>query len=245
MMRGFVSYSSVIKRFIMATRCLKLNLCLLLLLPSFAFACKDPVVLVHGNTGSPSDWQNTVTELKARGYRDNELFLPDWGSKFCAGCNNHSGTEEVPVREAISAALNSSCSGEIDVIAHSMGVTLAAQQIDKLSVSNRVDSFVGIAGAWRGLWSCGVYPFNVFSSTCGRYGLSIQSPFLDSLANVPLASRVFTIRSNIDQIVCGTGVCTVGGIHSSRIPNEQQSFSFVLGHFGLQSDTFELQADLL
>jgi triacylglycerol lipase len=30
-------------------------------------ACRDAVVLVHGNTGAPSDFDNTYNELRARG----------------------------------------------------------------------------------------------------------------------------------------------------------------------------------
>ena len=217
----------------------------LLLVSHSALACKDNVVLVHGNTASPSSWQNTVNQLTANGYSSAQIYTPNWGSKTCAACNNHSGWEETPVRNAIQSAIANSCTGRIDVIGHSMGVTLAAQQIDKLGVFQQVDTFIGIAGALRGLWTCGTYPFNVPSSTCGRYGLSISSPFLDSLYGVPLADNVYSFKSNIDQIVCATGFCTVGGIHSSRIWNEDASYTFVLGHFGLQTDTAAQQVSLL
>lgn len=208
-------------------------------------ACLDSVVLVHGNTGSPGDWDNTYQQLRAEGYASAAIFRPDWGSKSCAACNNHDGAEEIPVREAIEAAIASSCSGKIDVIGHSMGVTLAAQQIIKLGRQDRVDAFVGVAGAYRGLWSCGTYPFNVYNSTCGTYGLSVSSPFLDWLYGQPLAGRVYSIKSWSDQIVCATGVCTVGGIHSSRIAGERATYSYPYGHFGLQEYTYEAQVALI
>lgn len=210
-----------------------------------ALACKDAVVLVHGNTATPASWDDTYNYLLSNGYSSSEIYKPDWGSKNCAACNNHSGSEETPVRQAIQSALASSCSGKIDVIGHSMGATLAAQQIDKLAVANQVDTFVGIAGAFLGLKSCGYYPFNVWSSTCGSAGLSVGSPFLDSIYNVPLASKVYSIKSYIDQIVCATGSCTVGGVHSSRIANEDGTFSYALGHFGLQTDTAVKQYQLI
>ena len=149
-------------------------------------ACVDNVVLVHGNTGSPSDWENTYDLLKANGYQDSEIFRPSWGSTYASN-NNHSGSEETPVKNAISDALVSSCSGKIDIIAHSMGVTLAAQQVIKLGKSNQVDTFVGIAGAYRGLWTCGAYPWNVYTPTCGVNGLSVSSPFLDWLYGKTIA----------------------------------------------------------
>lgn len=209
-------------------------------------ACLDSVVLVHGNMGHPSDWNNTYQALLDDGYSGNQIYRPDWGSKFCAACNNHSGSEETPVRNALSNALAASCTGKIDVIGHSMGVTLAGQQISKLGISGQVDAFVGIAGALRGLNSCGVYPFNVPTSTCGYWGLSVSSPFLDDLFGTHFATRVYSIKSYFDQVVCLTGFCTVGGIHSSHIWNEDQSFTFnQYGHFGLQKNTSDLQLQLL
>ena len=208
-------------------------------------ACKDNVVLVHGNTASPSSWENTLNELYSRGYSANQIFNPSWGSKYCPTCNNHSGSEETPVRNAIVNAINSSCTGKIDIIGHSMGVTLAAQQIDKLAAASYVDTFVGVAGAMLGLRSCGVYPYNVWNSTCGSAGLSISSPFLDGIYGVPLGDKVYSIKSFIDQIVCSTGSCYVYGTHSSRIWNEDATYTYSLGHFGLQTDTAIQQVNLI
>jgi triacylglycerol lipase len=175
------------------------------------FGCKDTVVLVHGNTATPASWDNTYNLLLSQGYSSADIYRPDWGSKYCASCNNHSGSEETPVRQAINDAIANSCSGQIDVIGHSMGATLAAQQISKLAAASYVDTFVGVAGAFRGLYSCGIYPF----------------------------------KSNIDQVVCATGVCVVYGVHSSSIWNEDASFTYSLGHFGLQTDTSQKQIDLI
>lgn len=210
-----------------------------------AQACKDAVVLVHGNTGSPSDWSETYGELLDAGYSAAQIQRPDWGSKSCAACNNHNGSEEDPVVDAIVEALAVSCSGKIDVIGHSMGATLAARQIADYNLSGQVDTFVGVAGAFRGLWTCGTYPWNVWSSTCGYWGLSVSSPFLDWLDGKALGNRVYSIKSWSDQVVCATGVCTVGGIHSSRISGENATYSFPYGHFGLQSYTASFQADLI
>lgn len=142
-------------------------------------------------------------------------------------------------------ALAASCTGKIDVIGHSMGATLAAQQIVKLGIAGQVDTFVGIAGAFRGLYSCGIYPYNVLTSTCGSYGLSIGSPFLDNLYGDTFGSRVYSIKSYIDQVVCSTGTCLVYGVHSSSIWYEDASYTYNLGHFGLQTDTADLQVSLI
>lgn len=207
--------------------------------------CRDAIVLVHGNTSQPSSWNNTYDGLLQAGYQGNEIFRPSWGNSTCAACNNHQGDEEIPIRNALNSALARSCSGKIDVIGHSMGATLAAQQIIKLNLSSQVDTFIGIAGAYRGLWSCGRYPFNVPTSTCGYFGLSVNSPFIRSITNQPLAAKIYSFKSWFDQINCATGICTVGGIHTSQIAGENSSISFNYGHFGLQSNTASEQLDLI
>lgn len=205
--------------------------------------CRDAVVLVHGNAGSSSDWDNTYHELMAEGYSAQEVFRPNWGSS-CAACNNHYGSEETPVRNAISAAIAQSCTDQVDIIAHSMGVTLAIDQILDLNAKSQIDDFVGVAGALRGLRSCGYYPFNVANSTCGYWGLSIGSPFLNSIYGEQFAKNSYSIKSWSDQIVC-MGGCTVGGVHSSRIWNETATYTFSYGHFGLQAYTSQLQVSLI
>ena len=208
-------------------------------------ACIDNVVLVHGNAGNPSDFNNTYNALRARGWAANQIFRPSWGSKTCAACNDHAGSEEAPVENALIDAIASSCTGRIDVIGHSMGVTLAAREIDKFALKPYVDSFVGIAGAYRGLWSCGTYPWNFLTSTCGGQGLSIGSPLLTGLAGKKPGARAYSIKSWSDQIVCSTGVCTVGGVHSSTVPGENASYTYVTGHFGLLTNTASKQVDLV
>lgn len=208
-------------------------------------ACRDAVVLVHGNTGKPSDWDNTYVELRARGWAASEIFRPSWGSKTCAACNDHSGGEETPVINAMVDALAASCTGRIDVIGHSMGATLAAREIAKHGLRAQVDAFVGVAGAFRGLWTCGTYPWNVYTSTCGYWGLSVSSPLLDGLHGRRFGDRVYSIKSWTDQVVCATGVCTVGGVHSSSIWSENVSYTYATGHFGLLTGTATLQVDLL
>jgi pimeloyl-ACP methyl ester carboxylesterase len=218
--------------------------CLLLSASVQSLACKDAVVLVHGNAGSPSDWNNTYSELLYRGWSAGEIQRPSWGSG-CAACNNHSGSEEDPVVDAIVDALAVSCTGRIDIVGHSMGATLAAKQVADYGLEAEVDTFLGVAGAFRGLWSCGVYPWNVWNSTCGYWGLSVSSPFLDALEGQPLGDRVYSVKSYADQVVCATGTCTVGGIHSSRIVGEDATYTFPYGHFGLQSYTASFQVDLI
>ena len=208
-------------------------------------ACVDAVVLVHGNAGKPADFDNTYNELLRRGYAAGDIFRPNWGSKTCAACNDHDGSEIVPVKDALNQALARSCTGKIDIIGHSMGVTLSIKSVLDLGVAGRVDAFVGIAGAYRGLRSCGTYPYNVATTTCGSWGLSISNPFLNGIHGKRMAGRIYSLKSNSDQIVCYLGNCTVNGVHSSSIANENASYTYSTGHFGLLTETAAKQADLI
>lgn len=208
-------------------------------------ACRDALVLVHGNTGSPADFDNTYNELQRLGWAASEIFRPSCGSKACAACDDHDGSEEAPVREALVDALAMSCTGRVDVIGHSMGGTLAAREIHRYGLGASVDAFVGVAGAFRGLRSCGTYPYNIANSTCGYWGLSISSPLLDALYGRRFGSRVYSIKSYADQVVCFGGVCTVAGVHSSSIWNENASYTYGYGHFGLLTYTATRQVDLI
>ncbi len=221
-------------------------LVLLLLLPAVpALAtCHDTVVLVHGNTGSPADFQNTYNLLRQQGWSDAQIVAPNWGNKNCAACNDHNGSEETPIKTAISSAIAGSCSGHIDVIGHSMGVTLAMHEIDKLNVSSKVDVFIGIAGAVHGLWSCGMYPYNVATSTCGSWGLSVSNPFLQSLAGHRFGAKMYSMKSLSDEINCYAS-CFVYGVHTSTIPGEDYSFTYPYGHYQLLWLTAADQVSLL
>ncbi|MBI1892145.1 MAG: lipase [Burkholderiales bacterium] len=207
-------------------------------------ACLDNVVMVHGNTGYPSDWNNTVTELKARGYVDSQIYRPNWGSKVCAACNNHGSSNTSPVKSSLQSAKAASCTGKVDVIGHSMGVTLAMKAINELGYSGYVNTFVGVAGAQHGLNSCGVYPWNVWTSTCGSNGLSIDSPLIKSVKGKRYGAKMYSIKSWIDEVVC-MGSCYVWGSHTSNIDSQNATYDFALGHFGLQRYTTTTQASLL
>ena len=207
-------------------------------------ACLDNVVLVHGNTGSPSHWNSTVSTLKGRGYLATQLYLPNWGSKTNAGSNDHGATNTSVVKSSITAAYASSCTGKIDVIGHSMGVTLAMKAINELGYAGRVNSFISVAGAQHGLNSCGVYPFNIQSATCGSNGLSIDSPLIQSVRGKRYGARMYSVKSWIDEIVC-IGSCYVYGWHTSNVDLQNASYDYALGHFGLVTYTTSRQADLI
>jgi pimeloyl-ACP methyl ester carboxylesterase len=107
----------------------------------------EPVVLIHGNGAGPSTWYYTVKKLKANGYSDYYIVKPSWLSSSNASYNDHCGSELDKVKSALKTAYSRSRTGKIDVIGHSMGVTLGGKAIRDLNYRSKVRTFVGIAGA--------------------------------------------------------------------------------------------------
>lgn len=211
---------------------------------------KDPIVLVHGNTGYPSNWDNTVNHFLQHGWTLDKIIRPNWGLKTCATCNDHEGEELETVKSALQYALSISTTGMIDVLGHSMGATLAAKAILDLNIADRVNTFVGIAGAFRGLHTCGIYPNHVGVPACGEWGFSINSPFINSLTNKRFGKYQYIIFSWVDEIICncGTGYdiscCYVDGEHTSLpdVIDDYKSYnSSPYGHFGVLLYTYEDQ----
>jgi triacylglycerol lipase len=196
---------------------------------------RDPVVLVHGNGASPSSFRNTVAALKSLGYTDAEIFAPDWGSKSCLVCNDHCGAELTAVSRALDAALAYSPTGRVDVISHSMGVTLAARAIADGGHAADVDAFVGIAGGFRGLNACRGSYTPACSSSCG---LQPGGTFVRSLTRRRFAARQYVFYSLSDMAICGGfGGCFVGGVHASVPEVSDGSFRYGLDHIQLLLDT--------
>lgn len=217
---------------------------LVLLAANARGACLDNVVLVHGNAGYPCDWNNTINALKGHGYIDSQIYRPNWGSKLDPAANDHGPADIKPVKAALVTALAHSCTGKIDVIGHSMGVTLAMKSINELHYAGRVNAFVGIAGAQHGLHSCGVYPNNFPTATCGADGLSIDSPLVESVQGKRYGAKMYSIKSFADEVVC-IGGCNVNGSHTSNIDLQDSSVTYELGHFALLSLTAGKQVELI
>lgn len=212
---------------------------------AIAPACREAVLLVHDSGGSPADLAATDQALRESGYYATDIVQASWGNASCTACNDHAGSEPAAVAAALEQALRQSCIGRIDVIAHGMGVTLAAQQVAALGVADRVDAFIAVGGALRGRNACGRYPFHLPTPSCGAYGLSVGSPLLRELEGRRFGHRVYSIKSYLDEWVCAGG-CFVGGSHSSNVWGQDESWTFnQYGHLGLLQQTAPLQRQLL
>jgi pimeloyl-ACP methyl ester carboxylesterase len=192
-----------------------------------------PIIFVHGNSdkaygdlGWQIGWKYPIQYLMMNGYTSAELYTTTWGPAdiLFADDQYHSREYLTRIRTFIEAVLNYTKAEKVNVVGHSMGVTLARKAIqggvgeDILdggfydlgrSLKDRVDTFVGIAGANWGLVDCYT---DFLIPTCATVngffpGIApgpIQlSAILTDINYVggPEAGFVFTIYSLTDEVI--------------------------------------------
>lgn len=242
----------------------------------------QPVILVHGNSdqalgmkdGVPLGWSATLRYLLDQGYTPAELYATTWGPANPAKATEqvHSWEYISRLRAFIEAVLAYTGADKIDLIAHSMGVTLARKaikggltedpntgQIRDLGppLTQRIDSFVGIAGANLGLSSCfwstwsyptcsvelGFFPgYSLFGWVRGLSGFLTE---LNSTEGFEGEHR-YSIWSRDDQVVGYGGL--VYGRQTSRIPGqegEQVLNGYPYGHFCVRDLTAPVQLRMI
>ncbi len=235
---------------------------------------RQPVIFVHGNGdralgGSLGGWEDSLAYFNRQGYRRAELYATTYGPANPALSSGyyHSRDYLTHVRAFIEAVLEYTGADSVDIIAHSMGVTVARKAIRGGSASDRlaggsyslggpltamVDTFVAIAGGNRGLASCYYTPgLPTCGTTNGFYPGSLlfgvvvgQSDFLRDLNSASRYEGAFrySIWSRADQVV--SGACLVWGHNTCRLPGhtgEKSYSSAPYGHFGLRDLTAAVQ----
>jgi triacylglycerol lipase len=205
-----------------------------------------PVIFIHGNSDKAlgdvfgqTGWTASVNYFKSNGYKGAELYGFTWGpaNALLSAEQCHSYTYLSQIRAFILAVKQYTGAEKVDIIGHSMGVTLARKAIkggncfDEITgtyknlgspLTTIVDAFVGIAGANKGLVSCyviggatktcdnttGLYPGYLFWGM-GPYGVS------DILVDINSQQKyegryIYTIWSTVDEVI-GYG-CLVYGL---------------------------------
>ena len=229
----------------------------------------QPVIFIHGNSDSAlgtvspyTGWTSSITYFKSQGYTSAELYATTWGpaDPAQAAQQYHSKAYMTRLRAFIRAVKAYTGATKVDIVCHSMGVTLARKAIKGgsaydaaaggmynlgASLTSSVDTFVGISGANRGLTACyysgpttptcsdvnGFYP-GYLIGFYGPYDVSSILVDMNSTSHYE-GSYVYTIWSQVDEVI-GYGTI-VYGESTCRIPgqNGEVVFSSVpYGHFG-------------
>ena len=139
-----------------------------------ASACtptRTPVVYIHGNgdsaisfdmppgavTGYTTPANSVYDELKARGYKDCELFgitYLDASERGAPQNNYHKPAKYQILKTFIDAVKTHTGRTQVDIVAHSMGSSMALAMVKYYNYSGSVRRFVNIAGGLRGLNTC-------------------------------------------------------------------------------------------
>jgi triacylglycerol lipase len=237
-------------------------------------AAREPVIFVHGNSdralgGSMDGWDDSVAYFVSRGYRRAELYGTTYGpaSALYSSQYYHSREYLTQVRRFIEAVLEYTGAAKVDVIGHSMGVTVSRKAIlggwanDLIDggdyylgapLTSRVDTFVGIAGGNLGLASCYATPgVPTCAPTNGFYpgylfGFSVVN-MSNILTDINATSRYegafrYSIWSTVDEVA--GGACLVWGRNTCRVPGhtgEKVFSTYPYGHLGVKKHTASVQ----
>ncbi|CDW74664.1 lipase [Stylonychia lemnae] len=135
-----------------------------------------PIVFVHGNSDvavGTNDWQfgftKTIQYFMQNGYSQQELYATTWGNgNYSLGeFESHDQKRVMLIRKFFEAVLAYTGQSQIQVISHSMGVTLSRRALKGGKVSNsketydvgpaltaQVDTFISLAGGNYGVYTC-------------------------------------------------------------------------------------------
>lgn len=226
----------------------------------------QPVIFIHGNSDSAlgqssifTGWNSSIDYFKSQGYKTSELYAMTWGdaNPALSAYQYHSKPNLQKIRAFIQAVKAYTGATKVDIVTHSMGVTLTRKAIlggsgnDAAnggsynlgaSLTSSVDTFVGIAGANWGLVSC--YQTGGSTPTCaatnGLYpGYASGSPpwgLSNILYNVNYSGShyegnfVYTIWSTADEVIGYGNV--VYGRYTSQIPGQNGEKRFTAYPYG-------------
>ena len=176
---------------------------------------ENPVVFVHGNTHDACDWSDHATRFLDRGYRGDQL----WAITFAAESPTHDEMAR-QLEDFVANVRAETGAKTVDVVGHSLGVTgvrvwmadsaIFADVDERLDVGigpryDRVDTFVGCAGANEGTTTCGPgcsrgsganRPCGVISTDCNQPGEPLY--VLNNPDETPGDVDYYTLRGNLD-----------------------------------------------
>jgi pimeloyl-ACP methyl ester carboxylesterase len=209
-------------------------------------ANKTPVVFIHGNGDEARNWDypsstgvaSVYDTFRSLGYNDCELFGINWLSsseRSQPQYNYHEPSKAELLADFIWDVKAYTGSSKVDVISHSLGVTMALFAIDDGGLWSSVRRFIGIGGGMRGLTNCYWTGYaNPYAPVCGSQNIynsdifgfyphswSTWNPrmgnggFRDDPAG--LSTLFYTLRADIhDQVLCGT-TSSVSGCEDSAL----------------------------
>ncbi len=135
---------------------------------------RRPVVFIHGNGSNAGSWITFGEYLLYQGYAPSELWAISYLDFLGGGSANGNLANLEDIDFFISAVITYTGSGQVDLICHSLGVTVGRAWLKAYDTFPQVSHFVGIAGANHGVAFCAG---DTLSTICKELGHP-QSEFL-------------------------------------------------------------------
>ena len=240
----------------------------------------DPVIFIHGvgdkalgSIPTQTGWTASYAYFVENGYTEAELYATTWGpaNDAEAATQYHSEAYVMQLRQFLEAVLAYTGATKVDIVAHSMGVTLGRKVVlggpanDEVAgaydvgapLTSRVDAFVGIAGAKLGVVACylaaGSTPNcdaadGFFPGTESGATVSGRSAFLDDLLATQgyEGAYRYSLWSTVDEIIGYADL--VYSTPTSELPGETGEVEYQSApydHFGLKDLTTATQLSLV
>lgn len=162
---------------------------------------ETPVVFVHGNGRTANDWVRHASHLLENGYSGDAL----WAVTFPHDATPHEEMAAI-LNEFIENVLEVTGASEVDIVAHSLGVTGVRNWFYEYDGPERTERFIAIAGANGGL------PLYLRSLPVGgdrlQSILSFLNPYRGKLATLNERKaysdvETYTLRGRYDGLFLG------------------------------------------
>ncbi|MFA5939211.1 MAG: chitobiase/beta-hexosaminidase C-terminal domain-containing protein [Sinimarinibacterium sp.] len=158
-----------------------------------------PVIFIHGNTVSARFWLPAREYFLDAGYQPNELWALGygWDNVRYFDSNDLSVESIERIVDSVTGYLSKTSGREVrqvDIVAHSLGVTLVRQWMKQTNSWHRVRNFVAACGANDGVWTA--WPDARGQNRVVSYELAPDSPWLAQLnrgGETPGPTRYMTL----------------------------------------------------
>jgi triacylglycerol lipase len=233
MIRGFISLS--------------VSIVLLLVLVSPAGAAKrvtsasekDPVVFVHGFTGSSSSYDDMKQWLVSQGWPSNYLFAIQYSDT--TGSNVKNANE---LQSFIKNVLRQTKASKVDIVAHSMGGLSTRYYVKYLDGAQKVDDVItlgsphhGTNSSYFGLWTEGAREMVPGSAFLNDLNSVDESPNGSDPASVIQYTSIYSSADTVinpytSSIIDGADNVEISGVSHSGLLTESSVRPLILN--GLQ-----------
>lgn len=168
----------------------------------------NPVVFVHGWSGSDSNWTEMIDDFRSDGWTDDELhaWQYDWAQSNVAIAEQ--------LASEVEQVLDSTGADAVDIVTHSMGGLSSRYFLKVLGGTAQVDDWVSIGGPNHGTSAA----YACWTTSC--YEMRYESEFLTDLNagdETPSGADYGTFRSPCDEVINPDSSTVLAGATNTQV----------------------------